>query len=400
MLTFDTNLGLMCEDTDSIRLEIQEIFKSALGSDLDVDPESPQGQIIDSLTAMVVDRDSTLLELANQLDPYKSEGIFQEALGHLYFLERKTASKTIVECLCTGLKNTIIPRSTFVKSDNNILFSSIDDATIGEDGTVKVYFECENDGAVAVNAGEINKIISVISGFDEVINLESGIIGNEEETRSEFEKRRVLSIAKNSQGSINAILGEIASIENIIDFLLIENPKNTAISVNSVTIDPHSLYICALGGSEEDIARALYTKKDIGCATSFNHDDNVEISYKDEECGAQYSYNILRPSALDFYIKVQITAKDDGSYPDSSKIKEAILANFYGKSTDIENNQRLRIGEKVLATRFYYALLSEGINELLSLKISNDNSTFHDEIQISAKEYPQLLEENIIILEV
>ncbi len=395
MLIFDTDKGLLVEDTETIRLEVQNAFKAAFGDSLDVCASSPQGQIIDSITAMIVDRDNQMLELTNQLDPSKNEGIYQEAIGHLYFLERKSASKTIVKCICYGLRGTSIPKSSIVKSVDNYLFYSVDDAIIGENGEVEIYFECEEYGSIPINAEDINSIVSVISGFDSVINLESGITGSEEETRAEFEQRRALSVAKNSQGSVSALTGEIAAIDNIIDYLILENAYNTSIVQNGVEIDPHSLYICVLGGSNTDIAKAIYTKKDMGCGTSYNNVNNIEITHVDESSNAQYSYNITRPYVLDFYIKVQISLQDYASFDLENRIKSALIDNFYGINQDSYN--ALRIGEKVLASRFYFSLLSQGINELVSLKISTDNINFYDEIQINAEQFPQLLDTNIII---
>jgi hypothetical protein len=60
--------------------------------DLNTDPETPAGQLIDSQTAAITEKDTELLYLCDQFDPAKNEGIFQDAIAKIYFLSRKAAT--------------------------------------------------------------------------------------------------------------------------------------------------------------------------------------------------------------------------------------------------------------------------------------------------------------------
>lgn len=73
------------------------------------DPATPQGQLITSETAIVQDKNSQLLFLANMFNPETAEGIYQDALAKIYFLTRQPARSTVVPCTCTGLPGTVIP---------------------------------------------------------------------------------------------------------------------------------------------------------------------------------------------------------------------------------------------------------------------------------------------------
>ena len=54
-LTFDPATGLIAPDTATIRARVAELFKAAFrvegGPELDTEPSSPAGQLVDSFTA-------------------------------------------------------------------------------------------------------------------------------------------------------------------------------------------------------------------------------------------------------------------------------------------------------------------------------------------------------------
>ncbi len=394
MLKFDPNYGLLCENTEDIRTQVQNIFKNAFGDDLDVDPETPQGQIIDSLTAIIADKDTQLLELSNQFDPYKNDGIYQEALAHLYFIERKGARASLVTCECKGLSGTFIPRRSIVKNADNILFYSLDDAYIGETGKVDIVFECEKVGAVYTPLHSVNTIVTVISGFDSVINNSPVVLGSEEESRAEFEKRRSLSVAKNAQGSISSLYGELSQIENVVDLLILENTTSVTKTIKNVEVEGHSILISIAGGNDVEIATAIYRKKDAGCGTS----GTQVVEYVDSAFGAVYKYNIVRPKSVNIFMQVHITIKEDTKADIEETIKQILVEDFYGRLINTQGyttHERVHIGADILASRFYLALLNAGISELTKIELSFDNSNFYDSLSINADNIPALSAENI-----
>ncbi len=393
MLKFDPQYGLLCENTEEIRAQVRQIFIDAFGEDLDVDPESPQGQLIDSLTAIISDKDSQVLELANQFDPYKNDGIYQEAMAHLYFIERKGARASLVTCECRGLANTFIPRGTIIKNADNLLFYSINDAFIGANGKVEISFECEKTGAINIPLYSITSIVSVIPGFDSVINNNPALLGSEKESRAEFEKRRTLAIAKNGQGSLLSLYGELSQVDNVVDVLILENPTSVKLIEKNVEIEPHSIYIAISGGEDSAIARAIYIKKDAGCGTTGTH----KVQHFEDITGAKYSYFINRPIHFALSMRVQIKLKADSKSDIESEIKALLLDDFYGRF-DNYLSKRVGIGENIHASRFYLSLLNAGISELTKLELSIDGSNFSESIELDANQLPILLEENIELI--
>ena len=110
MIYFDPDTGLSTDDTATIRKAIVDDWEAVFSDEdatLNTESEAPAGQIIDSQAVLVTAKDSALLELMNQFNPKTASGIFQDALGAIYFLSRKTAQPTVVTCQVALLKMTM-----------------------------------------------------------------------------------------------------------------------------------------------------------------------------------------------------------------------------------------------------------------------------------------------------
>ena len=85
-----------------------DAFKKNGAGELNTEPETPAGQLIDSITAEIVQKDSEILYLANQFNPLTASGRWQEAIGQIYFIDRKSGVNSTAICTCTGRAGTVI----------------------------------------------------------------------------------------------------------------------------------------------------------------------------------------------------------------------------------------------------------------------------------------------------
>ena len=94
MIIFNSKTGFEVSEIPELREQIASEWQNAFKENgkplLNVDPETPQGQIIDSQVASVNQKDSEVLYLAQQFDPRTAEGRFQDALAEIYFIKRKS----------------------------------------------------------------------------------------------------------------------------------------------------------------------------------------------------------------------------------------------------------------------------------------------------------------------
>lgn len=394
-VVFDSATGLTVDSAADVLAQIEADWQNAFSGGglppLDVDPATPAGQLIATQAALVQAKDSEILFLAQQFNPETAEGRWQDALGKIYFLTRKTAESTVVTCACGGLYNTVIPAGSIVQSADGYQLASIDDATIPASGTVNVEFAVTETGPVEIPAGSVMKIITVIPGWDTVTNEAAGVLGRDEETRTEFETRRYNSVAANAQGSVLAIQGAIAQVDGVLDCVVMENSTNAQITVHGVNIDPHSICASVYGGDGTDIAEAIYRRKDAGCGTT----GNTVVTYSDPEYNnATYTYNILRPTPT--AVKMTVTIKQTDATPASiaEDIKNALIADFYGQGS----NARVSTAAVLYASRFYPVVIAAGVSDFVSLEIALGSGSLASYIDINADQEPTLSEDDITVV--
>jgi len=393
-IVFDPQTGLTVESAETVLNAIgadwQNAFTGGGLAPLDIDPATPAGQLIATEAALVQAKDSEILYLANQFNPLTAEGRWQEALGKIYFINRKTAEPTVVVCTCGGLYNTVIPVGSIVQNTDGYQLRSLDAATIPSSGTIDIEFEVTENGPISIAAGTVTKIITVIPGWDTVTNSAAGVLGRDAETQTEFETRRYNSVATNAHGSVSAIQGAISGVDGVLDCKVLENSTDSAMTILGVSVDPHSICACVFGGDGTDIAEAIYRKKDAGCGTT----GSTVVSYTDPDFNnSVYTYNILRPIAAD--VKMAVTIKNTGSTPASiaDDIKAALIADFYGQG----ENPRVGLGQTLYASRFYPIVIGAGVSDFVSLTVALGTGAFGSYIDINANREPQLDESNITV---
>ena len=111
-------------------------MNAAFGGGLNPALETPQGQLASSQTAVIADKNSEIALIVNQVDPLYASDRFQDAIGRIYFLDRKPATATAVTATLGGLSGTVVPAGTFAQDTSGNTYVLLGDVTIGAGGTV------------------------------------------------------------------------------------------------------------------------------------------------------------------------------------------------------------------------------------------------------------------------
>lgn len=395
-ITFNPETGFSADSTSTIRQSIVDDWTAVFDDEaatLNTSSESPAGQIIDSLSVLVTGKDSEILNLANQINPLTADGIFQDALGAIYFLTRKVATSTVVSCTCTGLPGTTIPAGSIIQTTDGVKLSSVGAATIGTNGTVEVEFAAQESGAIDIGAGTCEKIITVIAGWDTVTNAAAGVPGSLIENRADFEQRRYNSVAANAHGSAAALQGAVYQVENVLDCLVLENKTDATVTKQGVSLISHSVAVCVYGGENDAIAETIYNKLDAGCGTN----GNTDISFTSSD-GVVNNYKIVRPIPTPVYISVTINKTAQTPATVTADIKAAIIADANGSDAN-SGNTRCGMGQTIYASRFTVAIVkSAGVNDLESVYIGLTASPAGNSVTMDADMEPIFDAENIEVI--
>lgn len=400
-LTFDPQTGFSADDVASVRAEVAQAWKQAFKSDgtaeLNTEPETPAGQIIDSQTASIVQKDSEVLYLANMINPLKATGIFQDALAEIYFLQRKPAIPSSAVIKCTGLPGTVIPVSAQVMSAaDDTIWQNTEAVTIGADGTCECTFECQSAGLISAAAGTLSRINTMVAGWDTAINEAAAVVGQNAETQGAFEARRYASVGLNSRGTIAAVYARVANCANVVSCIVRENKTNMPIEVDGYFIKAHSIFVSVVGGSDEDIAEAIYKSCSAGC----DYNGNTTVSVTDSATKAVENVTFYRPDEYDVYVKVTLAGRD--TLPDEYEktVKTAVYDNFYGESTaTIGGDPILRVapGDTVLASRFIPSVLDSGISQVVKIQVSADGQAWSETAYMPITGNPALTADRITV---
>lgn len=371
-------------------------FREAFGSALNTSPATPQGQLIASLAAMIGASNNLFLSYVAQVDPAFASGRMQDAIARIYYLSRKGALPTTVTCVCTGATGTIIPPGALAQAVDGTIYQSLGQVTIPSSGSVPNTFAAIDDGPIACPAGTLTKIYRVVPGWDTVNNPTDGSVGRVVESRSQFEARRSASVAINALGILPSIRAAILNVPDVLDAYVTENPTNASQTVGSVTIPANSLYLAVLGGTDADVARAIWKKKAPGCRY---YPGNTTVTVQDTSSGysAPYpSYSVVfqRPTPLPIYFTVSLT--NGGAVPSDVQlqVRTAMAAAFNGE----DGGARARMGATLYASRFYAAIASLGPwAQILSITVGAAANPTGTSVAVPINQAPTLSAANVIV---
>lgn len=405
-LTF-TDLGPVAPTAAAVLQRQQDIFQAAFDNNLNVDPATPQGQLMASLAAIVQEKNSQLLFLANQFNPATADGVWQDALAAIYFLERQGAVATTVQVRCTGLPGTVIAGQDSsvtparVKTLDGTVLVCLIGGTIPAGGEITLPFVAQTSGPVVVEANSVTTIVQAQPGWDTVANPDPGVTGRDVESRQAFEERRRLSVAYNSRSMLASIYARVGNLPGVIDLLARQNRTDAPVEDNGVTLVPHSVYIAVLGGADAEIAEAIYNSVSGGC----DYNGDTDVTYTDPVTGAVEVIKFQRPDEYPFAISV--TLKKNATTPSDivARVKANILADFYGEPYPNAGDgtahdaqvTRIPIGALVYASRFYCPAISAGASQLVSVQIGKEGGSLGNAVQMTNDQYPSLTADDITV---
>lgn len=409
--------GVIVPQEAAILAGTQADINAAFGGVLNPQLTAPQGQLASSESAIIADKDSAILFLANQFDPQYASGRYQDALAAIYFIFRKAAASTAVTCIIGGVPTTVIPAGTLAQDTNGNTYALSATATIGSNGTVSTQWQNIATGPIPCVSGTLIKVYQAVNGWDTITNPSDGVLGNVVESRADFEFRRQNSVAINGRGTVASIYADVFQVSNVLDCFVIDNPSGLTQSTNPLPggtsnptnypLAPHSVYIAVVGGIDLDIAKAIWGKKDTGCNYSafpvggspVPGDGTVSTQTVPDTTYTfpqpSYSVSFIRPGALPIFFQVQIVNSPNLPVNITTLVQNAIVAQFNG----FNGNARARIGGTILAATYYAPVAAIGLFvTLIQVTVGNSANPTTPEQQVGIDQTPTLNPGNIAVV--
>jgi hypothetical protein len=299
--------GVVVADTAEILTDVQDEYKSAFGSDLVVDPSTPQGVLITAETLArkaVVNNNAAL---ANQINPNLAGGVFLDAIAALTGLQRVAATRSTVAATLTGVADAVIPAGSRAGTVAGIEFETVGTVVMSAGGTASADMQAVDFGPIALAPGDLTEIVTGVLGWETVTNADAAVLGTDEESDAAFRTRRRLTLALQGVSLPEAITSALYDVPNVKSLAFRENVAATSETIDGILMAAHSIYACVDGGLDSDVASALLFNKSLGAG----YNGTTTVNVTEPASGQVYPVKFQRPA--DIEVEIRVTVKQ-GSY--------------------------------------------------------------------------------------
>jgi len=370
-----TPTGLVVPAEQDVLAGVQADWVSSFalsGKTLNTELTTPQGQLESSQSYMVEAWFAAMAQMVANVDPMTSSGVYQDALGRIYFLTRQAATYATVPATVTGTPGATLPQGSQVQSSDGTIWQTTTDATYSAGpGTASVTFQALTPGSVPAAGVNDLRIYQQVPNWVAVSNSVQSSPGTDTENRVEFETRRAASVQIGGVGQPSNVRAAIANVTGVTDLFVYNNGSDAAINYGATDypIPAHSIAISVTGGASADVASAINSKLDCGCgmSTAGGLGTLVTVNVQDTVNYVApyptYPIRFIRPANTSIYITVNVANLTTLPANYVSQVQTAVAAAFASGFTSNDGTivvSRARIGGQIVAAEFAAPILALG----------------------------------------
>ena len=300
--------GIVTQSLPEIISDITTDLKNIYGQNINVDSNSPDGQMINILAQIKKDILDLCVQYYNNLDTERVIGIPQQILYKLnnciikaytysYVYVNVSVSKSVnLQGLDADIEN---PDGVgYTVSDGNGNRWILAESQTLAVGTHTLNFRAAELGNVTATPNTITIMETVLAGVISVTNPANNYItGATGESDSEFRLRRNQTVSSPSQGFEDSLQGQLLNLDNVTQAKVYSNRD----SVTQNGIPAHTVWVIVEGGASADIGQAIYANIPPGIPMKGTQSVSVQRPNGDTE--TVYYDN---PTAVTLYVKMDV----------------------------------------------------------------------------------------------
>lgn len=349
---FVVQTGVIVPDTADILAEIEANYRSVFGADLSVDPETPQGILINAEAIARAEVVRNNAAVANQINPNLAGGLFLQAIAALTGLAPAPATPSVIpDVTLAGVAGTNVPAGVQARTAAGDIFESVSGVTLGAGGTAAVNFQSVATGPIPAAIGALTFIVTDILGWETVTNATAATLGTVEQSDESLRALRRNTLALQGISLAEAITSALYMTEGVKSLQFRENVADTVETIDNVEMHPHSVWACVDGGTNLDVATTLLNGKSMGA--DWNGD--VEVNVTEPASGQVYPVKFDRPDAVPILVRATVRV-GPGVVNPTLAVQQAILAYAAG---DIDGEEGFTVGASVSPFELAAAVNSE-----------------------------------------
>lgn len=324
-----TATGLTTATREEIIAFYTAAFQAIYGADINLDSDSPDGQMINDFAQAVLDNEDLLMQINSQFDPDQAIGVILDQRVAINGIQRKAGTATVTPITIVnsqsvnlyGADQTVQP--VYTVSDNAGNLWQLQATQLGlAAGTHSLQFQSAVVGAVLTTPNTINIPVTIVLGVVSINNPTTYTsLGINEESDAQLRIRRQQSVSLASQGYLQGLLAALENINGVSAAYVYENVTGTT-DVDGVP--GHSIWVIVGGtAAAVDIATAIYQKRNAGCGM-FGSQSYV-ITQVD---GSPFIilWDVVTPE--DLFIKFTATSLDGINPPNIAAIRSGLVTSF------------------------------------------------------------------------
>lgn len=356
-------------------------LRTVFGDDFNIKKEGVVDNVATASSLSKMDIENQIAFLIKQLNPYTSEGEWQDRLYSLIGLTRRQATYTVVSRTCSGTPNTVIAAGALTIENSSTKDQFKNNDPINFDSTGKAFgsFTAEESGAIDLPTDASIRIITPLANLAGVYYEQDNTIriGQEYESDEEFRKRWMLNsstAAANTDDGLEKALLELVNTDS--DLQIFDNRTGETVD----GIPAHSLRIVInTAYDDETVAQTIF--KHLVDGNMFGLQGAISVKVTDSE-GESETIKFDRAEVQDIYIQIRVAVQNGISMATiQTEIKDNIIAYITEHGFDM--------GSIIYANMFAASVYEvNGVAGISQLKISKNNLNWVDQIQLTKTQVP------------
>lgn len=264
---------------EEVLAQQKEMARASFGDDFNVSSVSVWNRIFGTPVSMLeVEKSQALKDFEDKLSIYKCSGQdLDDLLGNFLFPRKQATVSTGQWKTINSTPNTIVPIGalTLERSIDGVTYKNTNLVTIDSLGVGIFNISCEVNGAIGnCEIGKIDKVKTPVSGIVSGGNINAIENGQDQETDLEFLARYQATRSSEAYWNLDGIYSEILKVNGVKSAFVDCNRTNTTDSNGWL---PHSRVYVVDGGTNLDVAQAIYRKTD----RAIEENGDVEVTVKD-----------------------------------------------------------------------------------------------------------------------
>lgn len=375
-----TRQGIEVKSLDEIIDELEKGFRKIYGDNINLDPETPDGQMLGLIAQARSDIENMTTAIYAQLDPDRADGDWLDQRVAYAGLIRKTAAYSYLRStIITGDPNTQIFKGFTVTDKNGAEWVLVSNITLDGNGSARADFRSNLLGQFFVPKGEILTISTFVLGVEKVEASNDSELGEEIETDQELRSRFKKAHSRNAINSVDAIRGNLFDLADVKRVKILENNTST---IDKNSVKPHTINPIVDGGEDKAIAEIIYNTKGAGVGIQGN--TSVTINRDGEDRIIKFD----RPVFVDIYAKLTLVRYENFTEINLAEIKKNLEALEFD------------IGEEVYLSRLYSIVQRTVGFYIKEFKIGKSSATVDTKnLSVGVREIARFLDANIDITE-